>query len=66
MAHRLDNLRTERQNAGHAVSRLAQLANVSDRLIKSLEDGGTCSGDEAARIAAALGVSLATLGKADA
>lgn len=71
---RLDSLQAQRIAAGHSVSRLAQLANVSDHTITSLEAirlaggpriGGTCSPDEADRIAAALGVSLGTLGKVD-
>jgi predicted transcriptional regulator len=37
----LDSLQAQRLLAGHSVSRLAQLANVSDRTIIELEIGGT-------------------------
>lgn len=65
MPRRLDNLQAQRVLAGHSQDRLAQLANVSDRLIRTLEAGGECTGDEAQRLADALGVSLVTLGNAD-
>ena len=65
MAHRLTNLNTERASAGHSIARLAQLATTSEWLLMMLEEGGTCTGDEAQRIADALGISLETLGKID-
>lgn len=63
--HRLDSLKTERVNAGLTIGRLASKANVSDQLIRCLENGGNCEVTESQRIADALGVSLATLGKKD-
>lgn len=65
MGHRLDSLKTERLNAGHGITRLAQLANVSDWMIEVLENGGVCARHEAQRIADALGVTLVTLGDAE-
>lgn len=63
--HVLDNLRAQRLVAGLSVGDLAKKATVSDLLIKRLEDGGNCEVYESQRIADALGVSLATLGKKD-
>jgi ribosome-binding protein aMBF1 (putative translation factor) len=63
--HRLDSLKTERASAGLSVTALAKKANVSDWLVRQLETGGNCEGHAAQRIADALGVSLATLGKKD-
>ncbi len=60
--HRLDSLKSQRASAGHAITQLAKLANVSDLAIVTLEAGGTCTVTESQRIADALGVSLATLG----
>ncbi len=62
MSCRLDSLQTRRVAAGHSVTRLAQLANVSDRTITVLEakgsngldKGGTCDEDIAIRLANAL------------
>jgi predicted transcriptional regulator len=62
MSYALDNLRTERMNAGHSISSLAHLANISDVAIKTLEDGGAVDEALCQRIADVLGVSLATLG----
>jgi hypothetical protein len=45
----------------YKVGEMARLANVSDRLIHALDSGGTCSGDEAQRIADALGMTRASL-----
>lgn len=57
----LDSLQAQRLIAGHSVSRLAQLANVSDRTIVELEIGGTVENWIAQQIADALGVTLVTL-----
>jgi hypothetical protein len=46
------------------VGDLAKKANVTDRLIRSLEDGGNCSPSEAQQIADALGTTTANLGGA--
>lgn len=63
--HRLDSLKTERLSAGHDVTQLAKKANVSDWAIRRAEAGAPLSVTESQRIADALGVSLATLGKKD-
>ena len=63
MSHKLDNMRAQRLAAGHTITSLAFKANVSDLTIKQLEDGGNCDVHVSQRIADALGVSLATLGK---
>lgn len=63
--HRLDSLAAQRTSANLTITGLAKAANVSDWLIRQLETGGNCEPHEAARIANALGVSLATLGKKD-
>lgn len=63
--HALSSMRAQRIAAGYSVSDLAKKANVSDLLMKGLEDGGNCEVYESQRIADALGVSLATLGKRD-
>jgi predicted transcriptional regulator len=60
---KLDSMRAQRLAAGHSISGLAKLANVSDWMIRSLESGGECETHHAQRIADALGVSLATLGQ---
>lgn len=61
---RLDSLRAQRLAAGMTITSLAKAANVSDAIVKRLEDGGNCESYEAQRIADALGVSLATVGHA--
>lgn len=63
MAHKLDNLKTQRGTT--SISDLARKANVSDLTLRRLEAGGTTTPTETQRIADALGVSLATLGKKD-
>ncbi len=63
--HKLDNLQTQRLAAGLTITGLAKKANISDLLVKRLEDGGNCEVYESQRIADALGVSLVTLGKKD-
>jgi hypothetical protein len=71
MSVRLDNLKTQRVAAGHSITRLAQLATVSDLTINVLEaigtngKGGTCTHDVADRICSALGISRATAGFVD-
>ena len=63
--HVLTSLKTERLSAGLSVSDLAKKATVSDWLVRQVEEGGNCEVYESQRIADALGVSLATLGKKD-
>jgi len=63
--HRLDSLQAQRLAAGLSVADMAKKANCSDWLIRQLEVGGNCEVAESQRIADALGVSLATLGKKD-
>jgi len=58
------NMKAQRLAAGLSIGDCAKKANVSDTLIKQLEDGGNCETHEAQRIADALGISLATLGQA--
>ena len=73
MSVRLDALRATREAAGLTIGRLASVASVSDLVIRTLEDnghgplniGGACSDEVAARIAAALAVSLGDLGVAE-
>lgn len=62
---RADNCKTERINAGLTITGLAKKANVSDWTIQQLESGGTETSQVLDRIAAALGISTATLGKKD-
>ncbi len=62
MSYALDNLATERANAGLDIAALAEKSNTSDWIIRKLEVGGTVTNDVAQRIADALGVSLVTLG----
>lgn len=64
-SQRLLSLNAQRVAAGLTVGDLAKKATLSDWLIRQLEAGGNCEGYEAQRIADALGVSLATLGKVD-
>ena len=63
--HRLDSLRAQRIAAGLSLGELAKKAKVSDQLLRGLEDGGNCEPHESQRLADALSVSLATLGKKD-
>ena len=63
--HVLTNMRAQRLAAGLSISDLAKKSNTSDWLIKMLEEGGNCEGHESQKIADALNVSLATLGKQD-
>lgn len=59
---RLDNMKSQRESAGHTITSLAKKANVSDLTIRRLEGGGNIETHVAQQIADALGVSLATLG----
>ena len=63
--HKLSALQAQRIAAGLGVGDLAKKANVSDWLIRQIECGANCEHYESERIANALGVSLATLGKTD-
>lgn len=65
MSHILVNLQTQRASATHSIDTLAKKANVSDFTIVRGENGGAIGVDASQRIADALGVSLATLGKSD-
>ncbi len=65
MAHKLDNMKAQRDAAGLTITGLAKKANVSDQTIKVLENGGAVDVYASQRIADALGVSLVTLGKKD-
>lgn len=60
---KLDNLKAERVSAGLSVMELAKAANVSERTIYVLEDGGEEELHIVTRIADALGVTLVTLGQ---
>jgi predicted transcriptional regulator len=60
---KLTALRAERVSAGHSVTRLAQLATVSDWTVTQLEAGGSCTEPVGVRLADALGVTLVTLGR---
>jgi predicted transcriptional regulator len=51
--HRLPTLKARRLAAGYSVTRLAQIANVSDLTINQLENGGNCDADVTERILAA-------------
>lgn len=62
-SHKLDSLKAQR--ATTPLGDLAKRANVSDLTLRRLEAGGNASVVETQRIADALGVSLATLGKTD-
>jgi predicted transcriptional regulator len=61
--HKLDNLKAQRSTT--PLGDLAKRANVSDWTLRRLESGGNAGVNETTRIADALGVSLATLGKQD-
>lgn len=63
--HVLTALRAQRIAAGLSITELARKSNTSDWLVRQLEDGGNCETHESQRIADALAVSLATLGKQD-
>jgi transcriptional regulator with XRE-family HTH domain len=72
MAHRLDSLKTQRLAAGLSVRELARKANVPEIWIARAEatdtpsqKGNPLHPDESRRLADALGVTVATLGKVD-
>lgn len=62
-SHKLNSLKSQR--ATTPLGDLAKRANVSDLTLRRLEAGGNASVVETQRIADALGVSLATLGKTE-
>jgi DNA-binding XRE family transcriptional regulator len=57
--HRHPSLKARRELAGLSITRLAQMANVSDLTIIQLENGGNCDPDVTTRILNALGPSVA-------
>jgi ribosome-binding protein aMBF1 (putative translation factor) len=61
--HKLDSLKAQREAAGHSITTLAKKAALSDGLIRRAENGDFIEAHYSQRIADALGVSLATLGK---
>lgn len=64
--HRLDNLRAQRvASTTPEITQLAKKANVSDLEINKLENGDVIEPHISQRIADAMGISLATLGKKD-
>jgi DNA-binding XRE family transcriptional regulator len=65
MSHKLTNMKAQRLAAGYSIGDLAKRAGVSDRAIIVAENGGAIHVNESDRIATALAVSLATLGKVD-
>jgi DNA-binding XRE family transcriptional regulator len=65
MSHKLDSMKAQRVAAGHSITTLALKAAVSDHTINALENGDNVEPHVSQRIADALGVSLATLGKRD-
>ena len=65
MSHQLTQMKAQREAGGFTIPTLAHRANVHDRTIRDLENGGRVGVDASQRIADALGVSLATLGKQD-
>lgn len=66
MSHVLSNMQAQRvASTTPALGDLAKKANVSDLTIRCLENGGSVNPEVSQRIADALGVSLATLGKKD-
>lgn len=62
---KFDSLQAQRIAAGHTITTLAKKANVSDFTIVRLENGDDIEPHVGQRLADALGVSLATLGKRD-
>ena len=62
---RADNCKAQREAAGMTITSLAKKANVTDWTIRVLEAGGTTDSYVVDRIADALGISTATLGKKD-
>ena len=68
---RLDNLKAQREAAGYSITRLAQLATVSDATITIVENvgvagyGGTCTFAIADRLCTALAITRETAGFVD-
>lgn len=58
-AHRLDGLKARRLLGGYILPDLAKKANVSDRIMQTLESGGTCTPRESAQILNAVAPSVA-------
>ncbi len=65
MSHKLDNMQAQRVAAGLTITGMAKKATVSDQTVRVLENGGNVDVYASQRIADALAVSLATLGKRD-
>ena len=65
MAHKLTNLAAQRVAAGLTVDQLAVKSGVHACFIRRAEAGADLDVGVTAKIATALGVSLATLGKTD-
>lgn len=63
--HRLDNLTAQRVVAGLTLDGVAKKAGLNVYYTQQIELGGNCDVYESQRVADALGVSLATLGKKD-
>jgi transcriptional regulator with XRE-family HTH domain len=61
----LDSLKAQRLAAGWSITELARRSATSDAVITRLENGDSIEPHISQRIADALGVSLATLGKRD-
>lgn len=62
IGHRLDTLRARRLLGGVSIGELARRANITDELVRMLENGGNCSPEVTQRILDALGppVTMAT------
>lgn len=59
VGHRLDSLRSRRVAAGLSIGELARRANVSDLLVQTLENGGSCDPHITERLLDVLGPSVA-------
>jgi len=60
---KLTALKAQRLAVGFSIGDLAKVAGLSDWAVTNTEAGGMLRSNEADRLAAALGVSLATLGQ---
>lgn len=65
MSHKLTAMRAQRLAAGVTIPELAKKAGIREWTIGIAEAGGLIHVNDSARIATALAVSLATLGKED-
>jgi transcriptional regulator with XRE-family HTH domain len=65
MAHRLDALAAQRASAGKSLEQLANASGVHAAFLSRAEAGNPLDVSHTTPIAAALGVTLTTLGKAD-